>query len=483
MESHFRQANVRQSATFESDVALSALPVVDWEKLAAIGRGSGVEASARGNDPANVQRASVEPAEKSILTGSQAKTAFALRQNCARMIDDAGLECAGFLTLTVGDVVESVDLLGDVRRSFVQVRDAKEASRRINNLNRRLLRDLFERAVVVTERHKSGKIHFHVLGILRGRPDIRTGFDFEALERLQLAVKQKRRRSFSAAEVGASPDLARMWKLLRDRLQGYGFGRAELTPIKKSGAAVADYVAKYIQKNISSRGPEDKGKKLVRYIGDWGKVEPAQRPETFAGRVDLIKQKIGAGEPIVVFGFVPDRVWKLRPNDFSWAGKRALAWWSKASAVVDLVGWSSIKRANFELGPRWAWKVCNIWREVHGDDTQPGFPAQTWGQRRDLRQMLLRENVRWWSSVRDGVCSMGAAAYGAGRVEDSAFEPVTFWTSDDFGRLVDEMAESLQISQQNRRKLAARFPGFRPVSGAPCLSCDDIFRRPAAVSG
>ena len=483
MESQVRQSKVRQSAPAASAVGLSALPVVDCEKLAAIGCGSGVKASAGGDDPSNVQPAAVEPAEKSILTGSQAKTAFALRDNCARMISDAGLNCAAFLTLTVGDDVKSVDLLGDVRRRFVQVWDAKEASRRINNLNRRLLSDLFERAVVVSERHKSGAIHFHVLGILRGRPDIRTGFDFEGLARCQLAVKQKRRRSFSAAEVGAGPDLARLWKLLRDRLPGYGFGRAELTPIRKSGPAVADYVAKYIEKNISSRRPEDKGKKLVRYFGDWGKVEPAPRPETFAGRVDLIKQKIGASAPIVVFGFVPDRVWKLRPNDFSWAGKRALAWWSKASAVVDLVGWSSLKRVNFELGPRWAWKVCNIWREVHGDDTAAGFPAQTWAQRRELRQMLLRENVRWWASVRDGVSLMGAAAYGTGRVEDSAFEPVTFWTSDDFGRLVDEMEESLQISQQNRRKLAARFPGFRPVSGAPCLSCDDIFRRPAAVSG
>ncbi|MEI9961353.1 MAG: hypothetical protein WDM76_09585 [Limisphaerales bacterium] len=75
------------------------------------------------------------------------------------------------MTLTVGDFDED--------GKFQGIDDAAEASRRINNLNRRVLKLLFTRAIVVTERHKSGKIHFHILGILRGSPDIRTGFDFK----------------------------------------------------------------------------------------------------------------------------------------------------------------------------------------------------------------------------------------------------------------------------------------------------------------
>src|SRR4051812_32062127 len=107
-----------------------------------------------------------------LLTGSQAKTAYALRINCERMIAECagGLESIGFGTLTVGD---------QGPEGFKQVKDSAEASRRINNLNRRLLADLFTRWIVVTERHKSGAIHFHVLGCLRGNPDIRTGLDFK----------------------------------------------------------------------------------------------------------------------------------------------------------------------------------------------------------------------------------------------------------------------------------------------------------------
>ncbi|HZQ47113.1 MAG TPA: hypothetical protein VFC07_08880, partial [Verrucomicrobiae bacterium] len=75
-----------------------------------------------------------------MLSGSQAKTAFALRLNAEEMIKGA-LKSTGFLTLTVGDK------MGD---EFVQVFDASEASRRINNLNRRILPYLFERAIIVT---------------------------------------------------------------------------------------------------------------------------------------------------------------------------------------------------------------------------------------------------------------------------------------------------------------------------------------------
>jgi len=94
------------------------------------------------------------------LTGSQAKTAFALRKNAELMIREAGLSACGFLTLTVGEMEGE---------TFRQVWDATEASRRIHHLQRRVLSALFERAIIVTERHKNGAIHFHVIGVLRGR--------------------------------------------------------------------------------------------------------------------------------------------------------------------------------------------------------------------------------------------------------------------------------------------------------------------------
>lgn len=287
------------------------------------------------------------------LTGSQRKTAFALRQNCENMIaghsrrrlvevpDGKGgtgkawitdtpenLQCTGFLTLTVGDIKDG---------KFQQVFDAKEASRRINNLNRRVLKDLFERSIVVTERHKNGAIHFHVLGILRGRPDIRTGFDFAA-------VKRRDYRS-------VGPVLRGLWEKLRADLTGYGFGRSELTPIKSTGEAVACYISKYIEKNVCNRLQEDARKKLVRYVG-WDKGQ-------------------------------------LKPNEFSWATERAIAWRGKAREIASLVHVTDKAEWGALMGPRWAFFVT---RMMHGaGDTVTPFLMVDWGEREVLRAEVVRE--------------------------------------------------------------------------------------------
>lgn len=304
--------------------------------------------------PVNV-RDSILPAQSgqqsllpSFMTGSQRKTAYALRQNCEAMIcgnarrhlttftygdgktvkafvsaKPENLHCTGFLTLTVGDVVEG---------KFQQIWDAKEASRRINNLNRRVLPDLFEKAIVVTERHKNGAIHFHVLGILRGRPDIRAGFNFDE-------VKRRRYGSVSA-------ELSAIWKRLRTRqsggdgvLEDYGFGRAELTPVRSTGEAVACYISKYIEKNVCNRLPEDKRKKLVRYIG----FEKTQ----------------------------------LKPNQFSWGTPRAAAWRAKTRECAGLIGCETREQAAEALGPRWAFHISGIWRKV----SDAAVPWMEWSYR------------------------------------------------------------------------------------------------------
>ena len=90
-----------------------------------------------------------------MMSGSQAKTAFALRLNAEKLIKENGIECCVFVTLTLGNY--------DGAGLFRGVKSADEASRRWNNLCRRVLTDLFETFIVVSERHKSGSIHFHVL--------------------------------------------------------------------------------------------------------------------------------------------------------------------------------------------------------------------------------------------------------------------------------------------------------------------------------
>jgi hypothetical protein len=346
----------------------------EWERIAVAGdlhaKASAEAEKMRGEVAAMLDNRVPGPAPeftqleltKGMMNGSQAKTAMALRLNCERMIaghdrrklveiplengetgkawqvagESENLNCTGFLTLTVGDVGRD--------GKFQQVFDAAEASRRINNLNRRILRDLFERAVIVTERHHNAAIHFHVLGVLRSRVDIRTGFNFDEVARRNYA--------------SACPHLRELWKMLREKLPEYGFGRAELTPIRKTGEAVACYVSKYIEKNVCNRLADDKGKKLVRYLG-WG------------------------GE-------------QLKPNGFSWATPRARAWRAKTRECCALIGADTREQAAEALGPRWAFHVSQLWARFSDQVTPFIVWPDDWGTREFVRNRLGELAGKFW---------------------------------------------------------------------------------------
>ena len=297
-----------------------------------------------------------------MLSGSQKKTAFALRMNAERLVREDGLHCTGFLTLTVGDyfcethgkqtpkfknhcpVCKQRNIFS--RMQFCGIYNADEASERINSV-REFLLTIFSRAILVSERHKNKALHFHLLGSLANGADIRSGLNFDEL----------RRREYRSA----SEDLKGLWKVLRNTLPKYGFGRHELLPIKKTGDAVAAYISKYIEKNVCQRSPADRRKKLVRYIG-WKKNQ-------------------------------------LKPNEFEWDGLRARAWRAKTARLFEIAGCqlketkisppkrlvedcaaaagkirpkcldgSEIKR---KFGARWAMKGTEIWSEVFTDDKLP----------------------------------------------------------------------------------------------------------------
>ncbi len=265
------------------------------------------------------------------LTGSQKKTAYALEQNVACMIEEAGLEFCGFLTLTVGDEEED---------GFRQVWDAAEASRRIKSLENGLLADLFPRSIIVTERHKSGAIHFHL--IVECREDIRTGFDFASFLAARTArkegwVNEEAEREYQAS---ASDHLRALWGILRERLPAYGFGRSELTPIFKTGEAISRYVSKYVEKNLFNRLAEDKGKKLVRYMGWKGQ--------------------------------------QMTANGFSWATPAACEWRKNAAALAKTQGVLHREEVALCFGPRWAFRLSRamqdadyvLTRRCHAEDAR-----------------------------------------------------------------------------------------------------------------
>jgi hypothetical protein len=153
-------------------------------------------------------------------------------QNLAK---DFGIEKLGFLTLTFADHLTCI----------------REAQRRFNSLNTHVIRKRYKRAIGCWERQASGRIHFHLVIVLD--QDIRTGFDFEDVGRGRYG--------------SACRFLKDEWRLWRETAPSYGFGRTELLPVKSTAEGIARYVGKYVSKHVGQRLQEDKGSRVVRFIG------------------------------------------------------------------------------------------------------------------------------------------------------------------------------------------------------------------------
>jgi hypothetical protein len=169
------------------------------------------------------------------FTASARRTAFALQLNVHAMCEAHGVSQIGFLTLTFSE----------------HILDPKEAQRRLNSLTTHVLRPRYGRVIRVIERQKSGRIHYHLL--VHVGADIRTGVDFDALER---------------GDYRSAPQALRAeWSFWRRTAKRYGFGRTELLPVKSSSEAIGRYVGKYIAKHIEHREFRDRRVRLVSYSG------------------------------------------------------------------------------------------------------------------------------------------------------------------------------------------------------------------------
>lgn len=237
------------------------------------------------------------------MPGTKAKQAAALSFNIKWMADTFGVERVGFLTLTVGDTIDG---------KFIHVKERAEASRRFNSILNRI-RERYQCGVVVTERHKNGGLHFHLVVVLPF--DAKTGFDFER-------VKRRDYRS-------VSPQLREEWKWWRDNQRKYGFGRHELTPIKSNGEAVGRYVGKYLGKSWEARTDDDYRGRCVRYFGRWH------------------KNGAKCGPPM-----------GCRHGGLS---ERAVAWRECMKQVQLLTRWKGLELNEQNIkefnGPRWAWRI------------------------------------------------------------------------------------------------------------------------------
>ncbi len=162
------------------------------------------------------------------------KSEFIVKSNIAAMVQKFGIDYIGFLTLTFADDVQC----------------HKEATKRFNSLATGVLNERYLQWVRVSERQKLGRWHFHLVVV--SKQDIRRGVDFDA-------IKNRRYKD------GANTFLRTEWAFWRKTSKKYGFGRTELLPVRKTGEALAAYVAKYISKGFAFRQSQDKGARLVSY--------------------------------------------------------------------------------------------------------------------------------------------------------------------------------------------------------------------------
>lgn len=172
------------------------------------------------------------------------RIAFALWMNTTGFVERFGIDHVGFLTLTFAD----------------HVVDVREAQRRLHSLITNVISKRYEAWIVVLERMKSGRIHFHILVALS--KDIRSGADFAAFER--------------CCYRSANDALRDEWAFWRATSARYGFGRTELLPVKSNAEGVGRYVGKYIGKHVKRRELGDKGSRMVRYGGKFPRASSAK---------------------------------------------------------------------------------------------------------------------------------------------------------------------------------------------------------------
>lgn len=169
----------------------------------------------------------------STLSTQQKKSACALAWNVQAMAEKYGLNYLGFFTLTFADDVQC----------------PREAQRRFNSLKANVLSDRYVDYIRVWERTKKGRLHCHMVVVLKD--DIRTGFSFSGIANGDYS--------------SANAYLRSEWAFWRANAKKYGFGRTELLPIRSTAEGIARYVGKYISKHMKQREERDKGARLVEY--------------------------------------------------------------------------------------------------------------------------------------------------------------------------------------------------------------------------
>lgn len=253
------------------------------------------------NEGACEDKKAVGSCPASVVPTWVRKSEFKVKTEVMALFKQYPLERIGFLTLTFADNVQC----------------HKEATKRLNSLITGVLRQRYPMCIRVSERQKSGRWHFHLVVVCQ--QDIRRGVDFQA-------IKERHYKD------GANPALRAEWAFWRNTAKNYGFGRTELLPVRKTGEALAAYVAKYISKGFAYRQQRDKGARLYSVIG--GSRVCSSRFSFFSLKSYLWRQKVA--------------MW-------------AASWSASLAKVAQSVNQSPIDALTYDdlpilFGKRWAWR-------------------------------------------------------------------------------------------------------------------------------
>jgi hypothetical protein len=188
----------------------------------------------------------------------------------------------------------------------------KEASRRMNSLNARVMNERYPEWVAIYERGGvAKKPHFHLLCVTK--EDIRTGCNFDEIE--------------SGDYRSANAALRAEWAFWRQTTNYNGkrahlapyadIGRTELLPVKSTVDGIRKYVGKYVEKHMGHRLPEDKGVRLLRM----------------------------------------SRATSQMTVTFTWNSPRSTLWRLKLEAFCREQGYLTTDRLRIDHGPKWAWRL------------------------------------------------------------------------------------------------------------------------------
>jgi len=171
------------------------------------------------------------------------------------MVKKYGLEHVGLLTLSFG-VPGSGRGSRETRELREQAKDLEFVQNRWHSFNTNVVKKRYRDWVCVLEPHRDGVWHLHVVVVTK--EDIRTGTNIEVLSNYKLPYWMRRGKHLR------NEALAAEWRALRQVCCKYRFGRVELLPVKKTGPALARYVAGYLSKSFGLVPPGRKHR-LVRY--------------------------------------------------------------------------------------------------------------------------------------------------------------------------------------------------------------------------